>query len=73
MAMMRCCLCNRPLLSALAYIGAMPVGPTCARRHGLVTLARRQAGALRLSTLRAPAAARADDRTLDLFAEAAHA
>ena len=66
---MKCCLCNRPLFTALVFIGAMPVGPVCARRAGLVDLARKKAGALRLFSVqtRAP---RRDARTRDLFEEA---
>ena len=53
-------------------IGAMPIGPTCARKAGLLELARKKAGVLRLA--RHTAVARhPDPETLDLFAEVEHA
>lgn len=66
---MKCCLCSRPLFTALVFIGTLPVGPVCARRAGLVDLARKKSGALRLGHGRMPAARREDLRTMDLFAE----
>jgi hypothetical protein len=53
-------------------IGAMPIGPTCARKAGLLELARKKAGALRLDR---PSIwqRRPDPGTLDLFAEVEHA
>jgi hypothetical protein len=53
-------------------IGAMPIGPTCARKAGLLELARKKAGALRLAR---PSIwqRRPDPETLDLFAEVEHA
>lgn len=66
---MRCCLCNRPMLSAAVFIGIMPVGPVCARRAGLVEKARKKHGALRIApgSAAGPAQRKADDKTLDLF------
>lgn len=68
---MKCAFCNRPMLAAAVFVGAMPIGPTCARKAGLLELARKKAGALRLAR---PSAAprRPDPETLDLFAEVAH-
>ena len=65
---MKCAFCNRPMAQAAVMIGAMPIGPTCARKAGLLELARKKAGVLRLA--RPTAVARtADPETLDLFAE----
>ena len=69
---MRCVLCNRPLFTALVFIAGMPVGPVCARRAGMVDLARRKAGALRLGRAITPATRREDTQTLDLFQEVDH-
>lgn len=69
---MKCCLCSRPLFAALVFIGAMPVGPVCARRAGLVDLARKKAGVLRLARP-STGPRRPDPETLDLFAEVEHA
>ena len=65
---MRCAFCNRPMLAAAVFVGAMPIGPTCARKAGLLELARKKAGALRLA-LHTAVARRPDPETLDLFAE----
>ena len=68
---MRCAFCNRPMQAAAVFVGAMPIGPTCARKAGLLELARKKAGALRLA--RPSIGARpADPQTLDLFAEVEH-
>ena len=69
---MRCAFCNRPMLQATVMIGAMPIGPTCARKAGLVDLARKKAGVLRLGRLGCAGLRRPDPQTLDLFAEAEH-
>ena len=67
---MKCAFCNRPMLAAAVFVGANPIGPTCARKAGLLELARKKAGALRLA--RPSIGARsADPQTLDLFAEVA--
>lgn len=39
-----CCLCGRPVLNPAVLIGQLPVGPKCARRAGLVELARKKVG-----------------------------
>ena len=68
---MKCAFCNRPMQSAAVFVGANPIGPTCARKAGLLELARKKAGALRLA--RPSIGARsADPETLDLFAEVEH-
>lgn len=65
---MKCAFCNRPMLAAAVMVGALPIGPTCARKAGLLELARKKSGLLRLGT---PSAGprRPDPQTLDLFAE----
>ena len=65
---MRCAFCNRPMLAAAVFVGALPIGPTCARKAGLLELARKKAGALRLARP-SIGVRRADPQTLDLFAE----
>ena len=67
---MKCAFCNRPMQAAAVLVGAMPIGPTCARKAGLLELARKKAGVLRLAW---PSAGprRPDPETLDLFAEVA--
>lgn len=69
---MNCAFCNRPMLQAAVMIGALPIGPTCARKAGLLELARKKSGVLRLGR---PSAGlrRPDPQTLDLFAEVEHA
>ena len=52
-------------------IGALPIGPTCARKANLMPLARKKTGVLRLAG-RAAVAHRPDPETLDLFAEVEH-
>ena len=69
---MNCAFCNRPMLQAAVFVGAMPIGPTCARKAGLLELARKKAGVLRLARP-CTSQRRADPETLDLFAEVAHA
>jgi hypothetical protein len=68
---MRCILCTRPLQSAAVYIGAYPVGPTCARRAGLVKIASR--GTNKALTLGPATRVRrgADDAQMALELEAA--
>lgn len=69
---MKCAFCNRPMLSAAVLIGALPIGPTCARKAGLVDLARKKSGVLRLA-LPSTAVRKQDPQTLDLFAEVCRA
>ena len=68
---MNCAFCNRPMLAAAVMVGALPIGPTCARKAGLLELARKKSGVLRLAkpstSPRSP-----DPQTLDLFAEVEH-
>ena len=68
---MNCAFCNRPMLAAAVYVGALPIGPTCARKAGLLELARKKAGALRLARYTA-VVRQPDQETLDLFAEVEH-
>ena len=69
---MRCAFCNRPMMAAAVFVGAMPIGPTCARKAGLLEMARKKAGVLRLARP-SIGVRRADPQTLDLFAEVEHA
>jgi hypothetical protein len=53
---------------AAVLIGALPVGPTCARRAGLIELGRKKSGFVSLVRGRQVAPER-DCDTLDLLAE----
>lgn len=68
---MNCAFCNRPMLQAAVFVGAMPIGPTCARKAGLLELARKKSGVLRLAK-HSTAPRHPDPQTLDLFAEVEH-
>ena len=68
---MRCAFCNRSMQAAAVFVGALPIGPTCARKAGLLELERKKAGALRLARHTA-VARRPDPETWDLFAEVEH-
>ncbi len=72
MADLHCALCGRAMATATVYIGQLPVGPSCARRAGLLEAARRRRGALRLQVLPRVPAGQRDSRTLDLFEGVAH-
>ena len=63
----RCCLCGRPMLNPAVLIGHLPVGPACARKAGLVELARKKVGSLTLprTKFKRPAA----PSNLELFPE----
>lgn len=63
--------CNRHLQAAAVFVGALPIGPTCARKAGLLERARKKTGALRLART-SIGARRAGPETLDLFAEVEH-
>ena len=62
-----CALCGHRMRQAAVLVGALPVGPTCARRAGLVELGRKKSGFVSLVRGRQVAPAR-DCDTLDLFA-----
>lgn len=62
-----CAMCGRVMFSAAVYVGNLPVGPTCARKHNLVAPARRGVGAVTLAPLRKKPSGRGD--TLDMFEE----
>ena len=67
MLKLRCALCGRVTLDPAVLIGAEPIGPKCARRAGLLKLAKVKGGRVvpfKPSTNRV----RRDGRTLDLFA-----
>lgn len=63
----RCALCDRPMLNPAVLIGQLPVGPTCARRAGLMELARRKVGALTLPRIKFKRPE--PQKNLDLFEE----
>ena len=69
--MFRCCFCGRKVSSPKVFIGVFAVGSTCAKRAGLLELARKKSGVLRLARHTA-VARRPDPETLDLFAEVEH-
>lgn len=56
------------MLQPAVLIGQLPVGPVCARRAGLVQLARKRTGLLKLSTSSLAARVPAP-QNLDLFDE----
>lgn len=62
-----CALCGRPVLNPAVLVGREPVGPKCARRAGLVELARRKVGSLSVprTKFKRPAA----PSNLELFPE----
>ena len=62
-----CAMCGRVMFSAAVYVGSLPVGPTCARKHNLVAPARRGIGAVTLAPLRKKPSGQGD--TLDMFEE----
>ena len=62
-----CAMCGRVMFSAAVYVGSLPVGPTCARKHNLVAPARRGVGAVTLAPVRKKPSGQGD--TLDLFEE----
>lgn len=65
----RCALCNREMNQPAVTIGQMPIGPTCARKAGLIEIGRKRQGAVRLH-IKTPVV-REDDRTMDMFDEVA--
>ncbi len=65
-----CALCGRPMLDAAVMIGQLPVGPVCARRAGLLQLAKKRAGLVKVAHRHAIARAPAP-RNLGLFEVAA--
>lgn len=66
---MRCAFCNRPMLQAAVFVGALPIGPQCARKAGLIGLARKKSGVLRLAAGCMPKLTQRGPKTLDLFEE----
>lgn len=67
----RCVFCGRVTLRPAAFIGAMAVGPTCARKHNMMPLAKRAPGSHSVRFVKGHGAqhstAKRDARTLDLF------
>ena len=71
---MHCCLCGRALGQPAVLIGQMPVGPTCARRAGLVELAKKSnRNLVRPGPALRHAMTPAQRDQMDLFDEVAHA
>lgn len=68
----RCCFCGRVTLNPAAFIGAFPVGSTCARKH-LLTEARLRgrSHSVRFVNSGRKHAAERDMATMDLFGESA--
>ena len=60
-----CAMCGRVMFSAAVYVGSLPVGPTCARKHNLIAPAKRGLGAITLAQVRNKPARQ--DETLDMF------
>ena len=62
-----CALCGRPVFNPSVLIGQLPVGPKCARRAGLVEIARKKVGSLSIPRMKfkRPAA----PSNLELFPE----
>ena len=69
---MKCVLCSRSMRQPAVLIGAMPVGPKCARKAGLMPLAAKRAGSVRLGPAFRSHATRQETDQLDLFEEVAH-
>lgn len=65
---MHCALCGRPMDKAAVMIGAMPVGPTCARKAGLIELSKRKSG-LVFPVVGRKSTPKDDQATRDLFEE----
>lgn len=63
-----CALCGRPMDQAAVLIGSHPVGPKCAQRAGLMTLAKRKSG-LVLPAMRWKVVKVRHPQTADLFDE----
>ena len=62
-----CAMCGRGMFDAAVYVGNLPVGPTCARKHNLVAPAKRGLGAITLAPVKKKQARQ--DETLDMFEE----
>lgn len=60
---MRCCLCGKPT-EPFAFIGAMAVGPRCARKANLTTKKATKGSAVRIVK---PAKREPGPQTMDLF------
>jgi hypothetical protein len=60
----RCAICGRVTLQPAVMLGAEPIGPKCARRAGLLKLAKRPGSRLSAGKRHAP---HRDAKTRDLF------
>ena len=61
-----CCFCGRPMDQAAVLIGNHPVGPKCAKRAGLIPLAKKKSG-LVFPVVRRHVEKGAHPQTRDLF------
>lgn len=68
---MICVFCRRPLKVATVYLGEYPVGPKCARDHGVMPLALKRAGIFRPGPAYRRSATRQELDQMDLFGEVA--
>ena len=60
---LKCCMCGKPT-TPFAFIGAMAVGPKCARKAGIVPTKTRKGSAIRFA---APVKRDRGPVTMDLF------
>ena len=66
-----CAICGRSTAKPAVLIGSEAIGPTCARRAGLIQTAKKVGKASRVQLFARSTAKRGDMRTRDLFEEAA--
>lgn len=64
---MRCVLCGHRMGKPAVTIANMPVGPTCARRAGLMPIAAKKLGAVRPGLAYRKTATRQELAQMDLF------
>ncbi len=62
---LHCALCGRPMDAAAVFIAQYPVGPTCARRAGLLELVRKSGSLVHAG--RRAAVRQPRPQNLDLF------
>ena len=64
---MKCALCGRAMGQPAVTIGALPVGPKCARRAGLMPIAAKRTGMVKPGPLYRRHATRKEIAQLELF------
>ncbi|MEN6536668.1 MAG: hypothetical protein ABFD89_23635 [Bryobacteraceae bacterium] len=62
-----CAICGRSTAKPAVLIGSEAIGPTCARRAGLIQAAKKSGKTSRVQLFSRAAAPREDTRTRDLF------